>query len=123
MLSTHLLKKASFSLKRAFSAISSSVSSSAKLDNKAAETKETNTSPPPTIEERVIAVLKLHDKVPRESLDISNSWSKMGLDSLDVVEVMIALEDEFNLEIPDHIADRVGNPFEISQYIQGRLDE
>lgn len=120
MLSTHLLKKASFSLTRAFSAISSS----AKLDNKAAETKETNNaSPSPTIEERVIAVLKLHDKVPRESLDISNSWSKMGLDSLDVVEVMIALEDEFNLEIPDHIADRVGNPFEISQYIQGRLDE
>lgn len=97
-------------LKRAFSVIDNSSQSSLKIKT-------------PSIEERVMNVMKLHDKVSKESLDISNSWSKMGLDSLDVVEVMIALEDEFNLEIPDHIADKVGNPFEISQYIQTRLDE
>lgn len=40
------------------------------------------------------------------SLDAHFSTT-LGLDSLDQVEVVMALEDEFNIEIPDKAADEI----------------
>lgn len=50
------------------------------------------------------------------SLD-SKFTSDLGLDSLDVVEVMIAMEEEFQLEIPDDVADKCTTPREAAEYI------
>ena len=36
----------------------------------------------------------------------------LGLDSLDQVEVVMALEDEFNIEIPDRDAEQIHTPRE-----------
>ena len=94
---------------------------------------------PPSLDDinnRVANLLRLNDKVSRELIyppqntitkddhssdfnrkALENSWSNLGLDSLDVVEVLIALENEFHLEIPDHVADHVKNPSEAAQYI------
>lgn len=49
--------------------------------------------------------------------DLNTEWVQMGLDSLDVVEVMIALEEEFHMEIPDAVADSAKTPKEIAKYI------
>lgn len=68
-------------------------------------------------EERVLGVLKKNDKVDMQKLSLNTPFTQLGLDSLDVVEVMIALEDEFHLEIPDAVADKVQTPKEIAQYI------
>ena len=68
-------------------------------------------------EERVLSVLKGNDKVDVQKLSLSTPFTQLGLDSLDVVEVMIALEDEFHLEIPDAVADKAQTPKEIAQYI------
>lgn len=68
-------------------------------------------------EERVLGVLKKNDKVDVQKLNLATPFTQLGLDSLDVVEVMIALEDEFHLEIPDAVADKVQTPKEIAQYI------
>ena len=35
---------------------------------------------------------------------------ELGLDSLDQVEVVMALEDEFNIEIPDREAEAIQTP-------------
>ena len=48
---------------------------------------------------------------------LETPWQSMGLDSLDVVEVMIALEEEFHLEIPDAVADAAKTPTEVADYI------
>ena len=34
----------------------------------------------------------------------------MGLDSLDVIEVLMAIEDEFGVEIPDEVSDKMLTP-------------
>merc|ERR1712210_141322 len=40
-----------------------------------------------------------------------------GLDSLDHVEIILAMEDEFGFEIPDEHAERLFTPRQIVQYI------
>lgn len=41
----------------------------------------------------------------------------LGLDSLDAVEVVMAIEDEFAIEIPDAEADRIASVADAVEYI------
>lgn len=79
-------------------------------------------STPSETEDRVLSVLKNFDKVDSTKLSISTPFTQLGLDSLDVVEVMIALEEEFHMEIPDAVADKAQTPKEIAEYIFGFLN-
>ena len=45
----------------------------------------------------------------------------LGADSLDVVELVMALEEEFNLEIPDEDAERISTVSEAVNYIEEKL--
>lgn len=47
----------------------------------------------------------------------------LGADSLDIVELVMALEQEFNLEIPDEDAEKISNIQDAVQYIQEHLDK
>lgn len=47
----------------------------------------------------------------------SKFTSDLGLDSLDVVEVMIAVEEEFQMEIPDEVADKCATPKDAAEYV------
>ncbi|KAJ1564205.1 NADH dehydrogenase 1, alpha/beta subcomplex subunit 1 ndufab1/ACP, partial [Cladochytrium tenue] len=66
---------------------------------------------PPTkaqIEERILQVLKDFDKVDASKLTLdAHFYNDLGLDSLDQVEIAIAIEEEFNIEIPDRDADEI----------------
>lgn len=44
----------------------------------------------------------------------------LGLDSLDHVEVIMAMEDEFGFEIPDNEAEKLSRPADIVKYISER---
>ncbi|XP_064815638.1 acyl carrier protein, mitochondrial-like [Oncorhynchus masou masou] len=82
--------------------------------------------PPLTIEsikERVMYVLKLYDKINPEKLATSSHFLKdLGLDSLDQVEIIMAMEDEFGFEIPDVEAEKLMSPQDIVQYIADKKD-
>jgi acyl carrier protein len=45
----------------------------------------------------------------------------LGADSLDVVELIMALEEEFNLEIPDEEAEKIKNVQDIFTYLESAL--
>ncbi|XP_060758506.1 NADH:ubiquinone oxidoreductase subunit AB1b [Neoarius graeffei] len=83
-------------------------------------------SPPLTlqsIEEHVMNVLKLYDKIKPETLQSSSHFMKdLGLDSLDQVEIIMAMEDEFGFEIPDVEAEKLMTPAEVVQYIASKKD-
>nr|XP_039253745.1 acyl carrier protein 1, mitochondrial-like [Styela clava] len=71
-----------------------------------------------TIEGRVMSCLQLYDKIKPEQLAIDSNFMKdLGLDSLDHVEVIVAIENEFALEIPDAVADGLSTPRKIVEYI------
>lgn len=42
----------------------------------------------------------------------------LGADSLDIVELIMALEEEFNLEIPDEEAEKITSVGNVVNYVQ-----
>ena len=52
----------------------------------------------------------------------SHFTNDLGLDSLDQVEVIMAMEDEFGFEIPDGDSERLMRPSDIVQYIADKED-
>jgi acyl carrier protein len=59
-----------------------------------------------------------------EETDISAKSSvveDLGADSLDVVELIMALEEEFDIEIPDTVAEKIVNVQNIFDYMENAL--
>ena len=48
---------------------------------------------------------------------------ELGADSLDVVELVMAIEDEFEMEIDDKIASKIATVQDALNYIEGRWDK
>ncbi|KAJ1678292.1 mitochondrial acyl carrier protein [Spiromyces aspiralis] len=84
------------------------------------------------IESRILSVLKDFDKVDQSKASNDRTlemWiverptnydcfnKDLGLDSLDVVEVVMAIEEEFSVEIPDEAADKITSVSEAIDYI------
>lgn len=72
--------------------------------------------------ERVIAVLA--DKLSKEESEIkasSNIKDDSGADSLDMVEVIMGLEDEFEIEIPEEDAANITTVGEIVKYLEAKV--
>ena len=70
------------------------------------------------VTQRVLLVLKLYDKVNPETLTLeTHFYNDVGLDSLDHVEVIMAMEDEFGFEIPDEHGEKLLTPAQIVQYV------
>jgi len=47
----------------------------------------------------------------------------LGADSLDVVELIMALEEEFDIEIPDEDAEKANKVGDVVEYISSHVDE
>ena len=70
------------------------------------------------VTERIISVVKNFDQVdPNKVTPETKFVEDLGLDSLDVVEVVMAIEDEFAVEIPDIEADKISSIAEAIDYI------
>ncbi|ORY25949.1 acyl carrier protein-like protein [Naematelia encephala] len=73
------------------------------------------------ITERVLDIMKDFDKVNQDKLTPNASFtSDLGLDSLDAVEVVMAIEEEFAVEIPDAEADEITTVGQAIEYIAKR---
>ena len=76
-----------------------------------------------TIKQRVLLVLNLYDKINPEKLTVDSHFYKdLGLDSLDHVEVIMAMEDEFGFEIPDDHGEKLLTPQQIIRYVADHED-
>ncbi|OLY83865.1 Acyl carrier protein, mitochondrial [Smittium mucronatum] len=70
------------------------------------------------IRDRIFAVLHDFDKVKQENVSETADFQKdLGLDSLDTVEVVMAIEEEFGVEIPDQDADNIANVADAIKFI------
>ncbi|WQX77571.1 acyl carrier protein [Helicobacter pylori] len=45
----------------------------------------------------------------------------LGVDSLDIVELIMALEEKFGIEIPDEQAEKIVNVGDVMRYIEKQL--
>ncbi len=74
-----------------------------------------------TIEERVKNVIVAQLGVdPSEVKPEASYIDDLGADSLDTVELVMALEEEFGLEIPDEDAEKIRSVGETIEYIKGK---
>ncbi len=56
------------------------------------------------------------DEVKEESKFVED----LGADSLDVVELVMALEEKFDIEIPDDAAEKISTVGDAVKYIEGK---
>ncbi len=83
-----------------------------------APTNGSQTDTPQNVEERVLKVIALTKRLPRESVTPDSSFESLGIDSLDRLNILFDLESEFDIEINDEDAKRVEN---IPQMVAGVL--
>jgi len=76
------------------------------------------------VEGRIVDLLKNFDKVSDASKinGTSHFSNDLGLDSLDTVEVVMAIEEEFSIEIPDKEADSIHSIEQAVEYILSQPD-
>ena len=51
--------------------------------------------------QRVIKVIAATKRIPVETVTIDSEFAQLGIDSMDAVEILFALENEFDVSIPD----------------------
>ena len=70
------------------------------------------------VTDRVLGCLKNFQKVdPSKVTEKSHFMNDLGLDSLDAVEVVMAFEDEFAIEIPDADAEKIMSTEDAIKYV------
>lgn len=56
---------------------------------------------PQDLAERVIRVIAETQRIPMESITIGSTFEELKIDSLDGINILFALENEFSINIPD----------------------
>ncbi len=75
------------------------------------------------VQERVVAIVTEILGVPHEEVTGDCSFTDdLGADSLDTVELIMALEEEFGFEISDEEAERMVTVQEVIDYLNERLE-
>lgn len=59
---------------------------------------------------------------PTEIQPSANILDDLGADSLDVVELVMAIEDEFDIEVPDEDAESIRTIADVERYVAARVD-
>jgi len=65
------------------------------------------------------------EKMDVDADDVTNEASfieSLGADSLDTVELIMELEDEFELEIPDEVAEKMATVGDAIKYVQAQAN-
>ncbi|MFN7997214.1 MAG: acyl carrier protein [Bryobacteraceae bacterium] len=68
------------------------------------------------IVERVRKVIATSKRIPEERVTVDSAFEELGIDSMDAVEILFALENEFDINIPDEDVKTVRN---VRQMVDG----
>ena len=75
-----------------------------------------------TIEPRLLAIIAKQFKISATSITPATSLFKdLARDSLDVVELVLLLEREFNVKISDEDLEKLGRVDDLTDYIQAKI--
>jgi len=76
------------------------------------------------IADRVKSIIVEQLGVDEEEVTLDASFTEdLGADSLDIVELVMAFEEEFGIEIPDEEAEKIGRVREAVDYIQNNAGD
>ncbi len=72
---------------------------------------------------KVIAVIAKAQRIPLESITLDSTFEELKIDSLDGINLVFALENEFGIEIPDEGAQNLRSVRETVEGVQKLVDE
>jgi len=72
-----------------------------------------------TLKDIVIRIVHCDESV----LTPTSTWKDIKADSLDLVQILVAIEDAYGIEIPDEDAEKFQNFGDFVVYIEARLAE
>ena len=74
--------------------------------------------------DKVKAIIADKLSIDEDTISLDSSFTEdLSADSLDIVELIMALEDEFDLEIPDEDAEGIVTVGDIVDYIRNHTEE
>lgn len=73
------------------------------------------------IAERVRNIVAERLNVNPEEITLETTFEDLGADSLDVMDLIMELEQEFDIEIPDEDAENIRTLEDTINYIQSRI--
>jgi len=76
------------------------------------------------LEDRISAIIVEQLGVTKEELAPNASFiDDLGADSLDIVELVMAMEEEFDIEIPDDDAEKIQTIADVISYVKDRIED
>jgi acyl carrier protein len=71
------------------------------------------------MQEKVINLISDATKIEKEKIQLGTSFvDDLNLDSLDIVELMMKMEDEFGVEIPEEDAEGLKSVQDVVTYLE-----
>jgi acyl carrier protein len=70
--------------------------------------------------EKVKALVAEQLSVEADEINLETTFEDLNADSLDVVELVMALEEEFDIEIPDEDAEKIRSIGAAVEYIKAK---
>lgn len=73
------------------------------------------------VKEKVKSIIADQLEVDIEKLTMETTFEEIDADSLDIVELVMALEEEFDLEISDEEIENIKSVGDVVKYIESRV--
>ncbi len=71
--------------------------------------------------QRVLKVIATSKRIPLEQVTVDKDFQEFGIDSMDAVEILFALENEFDISIPDDEVRHVRNVRQMADGVEKLL--
>lgn len=77
-----------------------------------------------SVEERVIEIISQKLNLSKEQIKPEASFvDDLGADSLDLVELVMAMEEAFGMEVPDEEAEKLRTVKDVIDYVKAKVGE
>lgn len=74
--------------------------------------------------EKIRTTIASQLSIDEEEIKMESSFmNNLGADSLDIVELIMALEEEYDIEIPDEDVEKMATVSDVVEYIKTRSEE
>lgn len=77
---------------------------------------------PDSVTEEVLDVIAKTQRIPREKITLDGRFEELGMDSMDAVNILFALEEKFDITIPDEGARQIRSIREMVEGVQKLVD-
>jgi acyl carrier protein len=74
--------------------------------------------------EKIRTTIASQLSIDEEEIKMESSFmNNLGADSLDIVELIMALEEEYDIEIPDEDVEKMATVSDVVEYIKAHSEE